>query len=340
MKLIFVISSLSSGGAERVMSSLVNALCEDYDVTLIVFFDDVFYTLDPKVNYVVCPNSHGSPLAVFKRLFSLRSLLKALKPNLVISFLTEINVYTLLSTFFSRIPNVASERISPDAQPKFIFKLLRRFLYPVAQKVIYLHPSFVLSQKNACIIPNAVSQPPLFKTHHKDQAEKLITIGRLCDQKDHRTLILAMRDVVTLFPHVTLDIYGEGEKAKALLDLIHTLNLAQNVFLRGLCRDVYSVLVESDIFVFPSLYEGFPNALAEAMSVGLPVVATEIMGNIVPYPCIPIKNPKALAQRISELIPDPLERENLGRMGQEALESYTPESILTLWKKVILDSRR
>jgi glycosyltransferase involved in cell wall biosynthesis len=98
-------------------------------------------------------------------------------------------------------------------------------------------------------------------------------------QKNQTTLIRAFAQLIKKHPNLQLTILGDGEDRSILEQLIQTLGVSQNVFLSGAVKNVAQELLKADVFVFPSLYEGFPNALCEAMSVGLPVIASNVTGN-------------------------------------------------------------
>jgi GalNAc-alpha-(1->4)-GalNAc-alpha-(1->3)-diNAcBac-PP-undecaprenol alpha-1,4-N-acetyl-D-galactosaminyltransferase len=339
MKLVFFISSLSSGGAERVMSYLVNALCERHDVTLISLKNEVFYPLNPKVKFIVLGSPEKNFVAMIRRLYGLRKLFKSLNPDVMISFMTEINVIALFASLGLSIPIIISERINPCHPVQAIFNYLKKILYHNARFIVYLHKDFIEPFGNDIVIFNPVPFIPDPKIHHKKIAENLIAVGRLNPQKDHETLIHAMKDVVQKFPQVTLNIYGTGTLKERLEKLIHALHLTRHIFLCGTTQDMLATLKSHDLFVFPSLYEGFPNALAEAMSAGLPVVSTYIKGNIVPYECVPIQDPKALSQRICDLIKDQTERERLGEMGRIEMQNYNLEKMIALWEETIMKAK-
>src|SRR5690606_29753976 len=101
-----------------------------------------------------------------------------------------------------------------------------------------------------------------------------------CPHKGFGALITAFSEIVLQKPDITLTIYGEGAERQNLESLIRGLNLTASVFLPGTVRDVEGIMYQADLFVFPSHYEGFPNALCEAMAMGLPVIASNCSGNI------------------------------------------------------------
>jgi GalNAc-alpha-(1->4)-GalNAc-alpha-(1->3)-diNAcBac-PP-undecaprenol alpha-1,4-N-acetyl-D-galactosaminyltransferase len=171
-----------------------------------------------------------------------------------------------------------------------------------------------------------------------------MTVGRLAQQKRHDTLIQAFARLYPIYPHLRLTIYGEGPRRKNLQSLINSLNLQERVSLLGVTQEIHQKLVEADLFVFPSLYEGFPNALVEAMSLGLPVIASNCSGNIdivrdgIDGRLFPVGDVLKLAALMEELICDPNTRKRLGEEAKTVAERFHPDLIFHRWDQVIREA--
>jgi GalNAc-alpha-(1->4)-GalNAc-alpha-(1->3)-diNAcBac-PP-undecaprenol alpha-1,4-N-acetyl-D-galactosaminyltransferase len=356
MRISLVISSLSAGGAEKVMSELANYLDDiGYNVSLITLDNPnnkPFYPLNKTINLIqVNQISEGNNIILricklLKRILVLRKTLKKTKPDIIISFMDVINVTTLISSINLKTPVVVSERIDPNFHLiPFLYKKLRLFLYPKAQKVIVQTKSsaeyFSLkTQKLIQIIPNPVkkfNEEKIFKS----EIIKIISLGRLDFQKDHKTLIKAFSFVSKQYPKLQLFIYGQGSEKNNLENLIKFLKLEEKVFLKGVTSDVESALLEGDIFVFPSMYEGFPNALCEAMSLGLPVIASNCSGNIDIIKdhfngrIFPIGNVEVLANLMIEIIEDSQQRKTIAENAKKISDELNADKILKVWKYLI-----
>lgn len=176
----------------------------------------------------------------------------------------------------------------------------------------------------------------------------LLNVGRLIPQKGQCYLIEGMREVVQAFPAARLLVAGEGYLRASLTDLRDRLGLTDHVTFLGRRNDIKALHAVSDIFVFPSLFEGCPNALIEAMVMGKPCVASkissteEVMEEGVTGLLTPARDPQSLANAIIQLCSNP-ERANL--MGQKAraaaLERFTVsnavEKLEALYQKVLQD---
>src|SRR5690625_2500259 len=103
----------------------------------------------------------------------------------------------------------------------------------------------------------------------------IITVGRLTKQKGHWHLIRAFKIVKNEIPNAKLVILGDGPLKSYLISLSKQLELEDDVYFLGFQKNPFKYLVNSDVYAFPSLYEGFPNALCEAMACGLPVISTD-----------------------------------------------------------------
>jgi glycosyltransferase involved in cell wall biosynthesis len=149
----------------------------------------------------------------------------------------------------------------------------------------------------------------------------IITVGRLAVQKGQRHLVAAMPTVLQQWPEAVAVIVGEGAEHDALRQQSERLGVAHAVRLLGQRADARALLDAADLFVLPSLEEGMPMALLEAMDARLPVVATRVIGTTevveddVTGRLVPSRDPAALAQAITDLLADPALRQRLAEAG-------------------------
>jgi GalNAc-alpha-(1->4)-GalNAc-alpha-(1->3)-diNAcBac-PP-undecaprenol alpha-1,4-N-acetyl-D-galactosaminyltransferase len=360
MHIALIISSLETGGAERVLSELANAwISRGYKISLITLGASDHpptYPLHPDIQLIYLDQKTTEDASfivrfinIIKRILKIRQTVKTLKPNIVVSFIDVMNMTTLLATRKLRIPVIVSERTHPFHHqiPEF-YKKLRTLTYPWASKVItQTHSandcfSYLLSEKKA-IIPNTVKRPKRQKSTADilKQVHKIISVGRLCPNKGFSTLITAFSKIVGRNPELTLTIYGEGGERTILEALIHNLGLSKVVFLPGVVRDIETVLYEADLFAFPSHYEGFPNALCEAMAIGLPVIASNCSGNVdivrdgVDGRLFGVGDLPQLTRLLRELIEDAPQRLVLSKGAITLPDRYREESVLQMWDDVL-----
>ena len=355
--IVLVIASLNPGGAEHVLSNLANYwVSQGYDVSLITFSAvnyAPFYYLDSRVNLIQLGQS-SSAASLFsqkwrllKRLFLLRKTIKKNRPDVIISFIDMMNVIVLAVTRRLKIPVIVSERIDPTHHPVSMFRQwLRLKLYPLAACLVvqtervarYFPKHFKQFIK---IIPNSVVMPDIQRDEAFKDIRHIVSVGRLAYQKGYDTLIHALSTIIKFYPDIILTIYGEGPERKNLECLIESLDLKNHVYLPGTTKDIQMVLRRADLFIFPSRYEGFPNALCEAMAMGLPVIASDCSGNVdvvrdgIDGKLFPVNDIALLANITLELLRNPYECTRLAYHAKEVCDRFHPDCIFSLWDDVI-----
>ncbi|MGB3633066.1 MAG: glycosyltransferase family 4 protein, partial [Rubrobacteraceae bacterium] len=329
MRLTLVISSLSCGGAERVMSMMANYWAENgADVTLVTLVtlgpeDTDFYALVPKVRRVGLGLTAESadPWTALKnnlrRLKRLRSALVASRPEVVISFIHSVNVLTLLAMTGTGVPVVVAERTDPYSHPLGrAWSALRRLLYPRAAAVVTQSESAsqwarkFVPKDLVYRLPNPVRKPsPANKSETSSATGRtVLAVGRLSPVKGFDLLIRAFASCVPRHPDWSLTVLGEGPERDRLEALATELEISDRLNLPGQIEDPERTLGSADLFVLSSRYEGFPNALLEAMASGLAAVSfdcpngpAEIIEDGVDGVLVERENVDALAATMSHL---------------------------------------
>jgi glycosyltransferase involved in cell wall biosynthesis len=362
MHIVLIISSLLPGGAERVLSQLANGwISHGHKITIITFSDPnvlPFYYLDERICLHQLNQLVTQKYSLFKRLkniikriLALRHALKHVKPDVIISFVDVTNITTLLAGIRLRVPIIVGERIHPYYHDLPLFyRVIRKLIYPWAAKVVSQSASAsnyftTLSEEKKTVIPNQVIKSSRLKEERDilNPVSQIISIGRLCEQKDFTTLILAFSKIVAHYQNLRLTIYGEGAERPILEALIQKLNLTAHVFLPGTVQDIEGVLYRSDLFVFPSRYEGFPNALCEAMAMGLPVIASNCSGNIdiiregVDGRLFGVGDVAQLIRLMEELIEDAPQRVRLSEGALDLPDRFSEASVLQKWDAVLAE---
>lgn len=359
MNITLVISSLNSGGAERVLSNLANYWDgKGHKVTLITLAADTsFYPLSQMINLTQIDqvSADGEKFLtrickIAKRLYFLRKAIQRSDANIVVSFVDVMNITTLMACVGLKIPVIVSERIDPHLhQISRFYKFLRTCFYPYAKKVVVQTQSaaaYFKKLQNLVIIPNAVKKNKSLERDFSLPIKQIISVGRLCEQKDFPTLIKAFAEVHKSHPDIILTIYGEGPERANLESLIQSLNMTDCVFLPGTVTDIEKVLSIADLFAFTSLYEGFPNALCEAMAAELPVIVSNCSGNVEVVQdgfngCLfPVGDMDALVLIMNELISNSNFREKLAQNAKMLSNHYDFNKIYLLWDLLLEPNTR
>jgi len=349
--ILFIISSLEAGGAEKIVCLLADyLLTQGAKVRLLTFQKKDLPSFYPLASAILREDLNlvsEKKDTKLNRLIQLRKKIKTLSPDVIISFMDKTNLSTLLAHLGFSIPVIACERSDPVKHhlPLF-YQFLRTFLYPRAKQVVvqtdhakkYFH-----RLKNVVVIPNPVFKPLIEKTNISlsQPVVKIMGVGRLCYYKGWDSLIRALAALQNQIPNMMLEIYGEGENRKTLEQLIQELNLSQHIFLRGLTQNLPQKLYQADLFIFPSRYEGFPNALAEAMAMGLPVIASDCPGNLALVQdninglIFPVDAIDILAEKIKSLLENEEKRRTLATQAKKIADIFSPHLIFKQWEKVI-----
>lgn len=361
MNIAFVIPGLGPGGAERVATLLCNFwAAEGHTVTLITFEGEEatpFHIPDQAVALRRLAASTGSGsgrlLNNFNRVSRLRAVLGELRPDVMVAFTTDANVISLLATRATDIPVVISERNQPD-RPGLaaVHRLARRLTYPFADAVVAQTDTVAAWMQQRFPVPVHIVPNPVRLSNSKtprvaSDPPVLVAVGRLTAQKGFDILIEAFARVVAKHPDWRLVIYGEGPDRPQLETLRDALSLQGKVSLPGLTRNVEMVFTEASLCALPSRFEGYPNALLEALAAGLPAIATaapggasEILGDGKYGMLVAPGDALALASALEKMMSDPALRAAFAAQAPKAIAELSVEYIGRRWLDLLAALRR
>ncbi|HEB72744.1 MAG TPA: glycosyltransferase family 4 protein [Nitrospirae bacterium] len=361
MKLAFTISTLSQGGAERVITNMANHWAgKGHEVTILtlsVSSINSFFKLDSSIKVVglAAGRSSKNPFEAVinnaRRIFAIRKTLKTLAPDILISFMTETNILSIISTVGLSFPVIVSERANPKVYPNsIIWKLLRSVVYPIADKIILQSEASKdnfsgIIKKKCAVIPNPVSYVKDSKQDFKvtiKQKKTIVSLGRLVEEKGYDLLLNAFSRIRAHHNDWSLVIYGDGPLRGQLEGAMDELKLSDAVQFPGITNDPTEALLKADLFVLSSTTEGFPNALCEAMACGLPVISfdclywpAEIIDNGKNGILVPTGDVNKLAEAMEALINDNDHRETLAKEARKITERLGADKIMEAWSKLI-----
>ncbi len=352
-KLLFYINTLGFGGAERVISNLANQFSMDnFQVYLVLSFPrDREYLINKSVNkyYLekeeIIDNFVKRNISRTKRL---RELIKELMPDVVVSFMAEPNFRAIVASLGLKIPVIISVRNDPNkeyAGKKYYYA--QKFLFPFANGYVFQtedaknwFPKKI--QRKSTIILNQVA--PDFFNMEKKSEDYYVAVGRLTKQKNYSMMIKGFQKFLSQHPQEQLYIYGEGEDRQMFQKMIDDYSLEKNIHLMGRTENVPEILSHAKAFVMTSNYEGMPNAMLEAMAVGVPVIVTDC-------PCggsrmiishqkngflIPTNDVDALCSALNRLNEDADLRNFIARESKKTAEHFRPAAVYQQWKDYIL----
>ena len=284
-RITFFIGTLTHGGAERVISILSRNMIErGFSVQILLLFDrEIFYEIDPAVCVTVVEKESGSK-NLLRNLLWVRHYFKE-NSDIVISFLAQFNMFALVAHAGLKSKIVVADRNDPRYMPKKRYlRVLRNGLYKFADGIVVqtsrnMNYFSKAVQKKGVVISNPVHLGELAGwAIGTAKRREIVSVGRLMPQKNQVMLLEAFAQIGNEFPDYALIIYGEGPERSKLERKAVELGIGERVFLPGSVKDVHERILGSALFVLTSNYEGMPNALIEAMCLGLPCISTDVSG--------------------------------------------------------------
>lgn len=289
---------MEKGGAERVISLLANEFSKENDVCVLTLKKSKdAYVLSPAIKRLTVDKTDykkdGTIRNVLRklsltRLIRQRKKIVTEKPDIIISFLPEPSLRLMMIKKYSRrireIPTVVSIRNDPEREfDNLLLRNIMRQLYKSVDGMVFQTEDAkkyfedIVTTKNKTIIQNPIDNSIFIKPISDSQRKNvIINVGRLEPQKNQELLIRAFYDVLENNEcDYVLEIYGEGSERKKLQSMIDGLGMRDRIVLKGQVDDIAGRLNNSKIFVLSSIYEGMPNALMEAMAMGLPCISTD-----------------------------------------------------------------
>lgn len=290
MKIAFTCNNLNNGGAERVISNIANEMARDGVFVKIICYkkmDSFYYSLNKSVEIDELDPNINNRKSFFARKLSgvvnLFKLFKALKGNdRVVSFYTRQNCYTILACKLLGIPVICSERDHFFTQDGKINHILRKLFYPMADGFIHqtkMAQELLRDNEGVCCKDTVIPNPLWIREFpaRKSCRGRIVSVGRLADQKNYFQLIEGVEKAYKKCSYITLHIYGDGPLKKEIQEFINKKKLHDVVFLEDITHDVLNVLAEAEMFVMFSNGEGYPNALLEALAMGVPSISSDCL---------------------------------------------------------------
>lgn len=353
-KVLLYIDSRNRGGAQRVLVELANAICKKgkYEIVFVCDIESQSnaYELDKSIKEVILEREiHGNPITrQYYRLKQLKKVCNLEKPDLILSFLILQNIKSLIVGRMLDIPVVISIRNDPTMGISWLLRILMRIFFPWASGWVFqtrdakeYFEKWVNGPSE--IILNPISREVIEYVNGNEKKNQIVSVGRLEKQKNFELLIKAFAKAFVEEKNIRLVIYGEGSQRPILERIIDQLGLADRVELPGIKKDILSKIDGSIMFVMSSDYEGIPNALMEAMGIGLPVISTDcpcggprmLIENGVNGVLVPVCDEDSLIKEMKRLIQNEKLRSDMGQKGRSIKQICEIEKISNQWEEFI-----
>lgn len=347
MHIVIVTRNMLSGGAERVIAQLLNEwsnLKIQCDLLLLENVDCFYKIPEDVVVHNIGKLSGNNVVNKIKQYNCIRKLIKKISPDIVLSMPEEIGIYVIGAMLGTRIPVVISERNDPWVMPnKKITRLLRRLTYPFAKGIIFQTEKAAeffsdRIKRKSIILSNPLDISRIPKQYIGKRTKTVVGVGRLVEQKNFRLLIDAFYDFYEKHKEYRLIIYGEGVLRCELEEYSRKLPYGV-VELPGVSDNLLEEIKSASMFVLSSDYEGVPNALIEAMSMGMPVVAADcspggaslLIDNGINGLIVPVGDKAAMSSAMNRIADEPVFAVSIADEAAKIKERFDSAIVAKEW---------
>lgn len=337
------------GGMERVTCDLASALAQRGHNVFMFITDPLpmapLYTLNERVQYK--HYKHGGRQ---KYIAAFRQQILECSPDVCVSPAVDRRHLPWCAALWGTgIPLVISEHLVPKVVEQNLWNRPERLAVMAAADAIHLLlttytnslPQFLHDRINT--IPNAVMLPAL--SHSEKNLPTILSMGRLSKEKQNSLLLDAFAKIADDFPEWHVHIWGAGPEHKRLHSKIKTYKLEDRIFLRGLTTTPEQCYAQAAIVCLPSRYEGFPGAITEAMTAGLPTVGfaqcpgvNELIQHNVTGLLAPDMTAASLAESLRMLVADAALRQRMGQAAREAAKAFAPVTVYDAWEHLLCEA--
>lgn len=342
------------GGAEKVMINLARYFKSlDYEVYLVTkTVGKIEYEVPEGIKRILADITSEEETKsrirnLIKRIKKLRGIWKEIKPDLILSFIRKNNLMAIASADGLGIPVVVGIRSNPERELSGRgFKQLSFLMFKKAAGIVVqtsMAKEFLPAnlQKKTVIMPNSVSGEYLGNepTPASERRKEIVLVGRIDSNKNQRMVLEVFSEIMDEYREWSLHLFGDGELAAGLRNRFD----CDRIVFHGHVNDVKSKIEKASVFVLPSKQEGMPNALIEAMALGIACISTDC-------PCggpadlieqdkngilIPVNDREKLKEQLCRLLDDEQFRIDLGKEASKISEDMNADKVNIMWKEYL-----
>lgn len=343
MKIFMVMKRLDYSGAPKMFIWLAETLAKSgHDVYIFTFMKQRQNVSLPE--YLHWEKNDIQRKNIFSKIRIIRKKIQSLNPDVSVSFLLDANVYNMFACLGVRTKSVVCERNDPFKPGYYVLRFWRPFFRFAKGAVFQLErvkDFYKCLKAPSAVIPNPITcKIDIDCPSFEKRKNAIVSLGRLdLFQKRQDVLIRAFEIFAKRYPGYELHIYGGGEDEGKIQDLIQRSSSSEKIKLMGITHTPQETIKDYKIFVQSSDFEGIPNSLIEALSVGLPCVATDcrpggadfLIKNGVNGFLVPIGDFNAIAEKMVYLVEHSAEAELMGERAKQVRSSLAPEKIASMW---------
>ena len=352
-KTVFLyIDCMYLGGAQRVMSNISDYLINNnYRVILI---NDIIpvrtnpeYAIDTRITRYYLDEGNNSTQRVYKNIYRirrLRALIRKEKPDVIVSFLGPPNLRMLAATVFLHTKKIVSVRNDPYREyGSGIIRIVSRNAFRLADGCVFqteeaatYFPKSV--QEKSRIILNPVAEK-FYNVKWTGERKEIAVVGRLQPQKNPLLVLEAFHRISQEYPDYKIVYYGDDELKEQILKKSIEYNMEHQVQIYGKTMNIEQKLASSTVFVLSSDFEGMPNALLEAMAVGVPVIATDCpcggprtaIENEMQGILVPCRDAELMGQALKTILSNKDLRDSMSKNEKKRAEEYRTAHVMQEW---------
>ena len=348
MKILMLMRFLNFSGASKMFLWVAKALSSiGYNVTIYIFSDNITHQPEDDISFI---HEDLSNKGFIGKIHSIRKVIKKVDADVSISFLLDANVYNTFACIGQRTKSIICERNDPFKPQYYKLKFCKPFFYFADGGVFQLKKVaeyYSNIRGETAVIPNPVTTTSkVILKPFEEREKKIVTLGRIAIKQKRNDLQIEAFDLFhRKHPDYQLIIYGRsinGDDIK-LQKLIKEKNLTESVIMSGVINNVQEAIENTQIYLLTSDYEGIPNSLIEAMSIGLPCISTDcrpggasfLIQNGINGLLAPCDNSEILAEKMCWLVEHPREADRIGENAKNISDVLSENKIKHLWMEYL-----
>lgn len=352
----FYCGSLARGGTERVIVNLAEYFNRiGYRVYIITQYQyEMEYPIEPGIIRIVSDLTEEETgknriKNFLNRWRKLRGILKKIKADVVVSHFGKNNFMTITACMLLKTKVVVTVVAEPHLEYYTgVMRLLAKTMFAFADGIVLrgrearsFFPKYI--GKRAVVLPNPLNDRFLIPRYEGEREKEIVAVGRMDENKNQALLIRAFAEITEEFPDYRLVIHGDGSERPKLEKLVESLKLGEKVIMPGRTDTVEEKVYKSGLFIMTSNTEGMPNALIEAMALGLPSISTdcpcggprELIQHGINGFLFPVGDQDALCKQIRYCLSHLSEMEEVGRRASEIQKELNPKTVYQGWEQYL-----